>query len=72
MSEQEQEEMLFKFNAGNPNGIKRGLKTIQGYWKRMKVQTKKVFDSHGLKAHLHPRFLRWFQAQFRGDFKWPV
>ena len=29
--------MLSKFNTGYPNGIKWGLKTIQGYWKRMKV-----------------------------------
>ena len=46
-----------------------GLKTIQGYGKRMKLQTKKAFDSHGLKASLHRRFLRWFQARFCGDFK---
>ena len=38
-----------------------GLKTIQGYWERMKLQTKKAFDSHGLKARL--------PVDFCGDFK---
>ena len=47
LKKKEQEEILSNFNAGNPNGIKQGLKTILG----------------------NCRFLRSFQAWFRGNFK---
>ena len=47
---------------------KNNLKILE----RMKLQTKQAFNSHGLKARLHRRFLRWFQARFRGDLQSPV
>ena len=35
------EEILTRFNSQIPNGIKRDLSQLQGYWKRLKLQSKK-------------------------------
>ena len=40
------EAILSRYNSVNPGGIKRDLNQLQGCWRRLKIQTKKEFDTH--------------------------
>jgi len=44
------EDTLIKFNSQNPNGIKQDLSQLQGYWRRLKLQSKEEHDLHRLEA----------------------
>ena len=41
-----QEEILTNFNSQNLNGIKRDLSQLQGWWRQLKLQSKKKLDLH--------------------------
>ena len=44
------EEILTKFNSQNLNGIKSGLSQLQGWWRRLKLQSKKEHELHRREA----------------------